>query len=128
MIFEYFTQVRDKLEELSWIILEQSINFDLISKSMGIIEGTLVFIDNSTLDFMELVSEEKREYRFNYLDKDKNLIYRWDSAPHHKGVSSFPFHLHTKRKIEESRQMSLIEVLDIIAGEVIDNLEGSGEP
>ncbi len=123
MIFEYFSQVRSKLEELSWIILEQTINFDLISKSMGVIEGTLIFLDNSILEFMELVGEEGTEYRFHFMDKDKNLIYRWDSAPHYKRVSSFPYHLHTKRKVEESRQMNLIEVLDITAGEVINNIE-----
>ncbi len=47
MIYEYFSQVKDKLEKISWIILEQSINFGVVSDDMGFIKGNLVFSDNS---------------------------------------------------------------------------------
>lgn len=122
MIYEYFSKVKDKLEIISWIILRQAIDFEVVSKDLGIIEGILVFLDNSSLEFMELVGEKEMHYRFNYMDKDKNIIFRWDTAPHHKEISSHPFHLHTKKGVEESRKVNLTDVLDIVAENVIGNL------
>lgn len=72
---------------------------------------------------MELVSEKEAGYRFHYMDRNRDLICRWDSAPHHKEISSFPYHLHTKKRVEESRRMRFIDVLDIVTEMVIDNLE-----
>lgn len=39
MIYEYFSQVRNKLDIISWIILEQNINFDVVSDDMGILKA-----------------------------------------------------------------------------------------
>ena len=122
MIYDYFSKVQRKLETLKWIIVEQSVNFDFVSEEMGIITGKLVFVDNTILDFMELVSAKESEYRFQYMDKNKNLICRWDSAPHHKEIPTFPYHFHTKKEVSESKKMNFIDVLDDIAEKVIGNL------
>ena len=44
------------------------------------------------------------------MDKDGNLIFRYDNAPHHH-ISSFPHHKHLPEEIEESKEKGLIEVL-----------------
>jgi hypothetical protein len=90
---------------------------------MGIITGKLVFIDHSILEFMELVSAKEAEYRFQHMSKNKDLIYRWDSAPHHKEIATFPYHLHTKKGVKESKKMNFIGVLDIVTEKVIENLK-----
>ena len=90
---------------------------------MGIITGKLVFIDKSILDFMELVSTKEAEYRFQYMDKDKGLICRWDSAPHHRKVPTFPYHLHTKKGIKESKKVSLVDILDVVTEKAIESLK-----
>jgi len=123
MIYDYFSKVQRKLEAIKWVIIEQSINFDFVSDEMGIITGKLVFIDHSILDFMELISEKEIEYRFQYMDKNKELVCRWDSAPHHKEVKTFPYHLHTKKGVEESKKANLIEILDDTSERVIENLK-----
>ena len=123
MIYDYFSKVQKKLETIKWIIIEQSINFDFISDEMGIIAGELVFIDKSILEFMELVSREEAEYRFQYMNKDKGLICRWDSAPHHKEVLTFPYHLHTIKGIKESKKVNFIDTLDFITEKVLENLK-----
>jgi len=122
MIYDYFSKVQRKLETLKWIVVEQSINFDFVSDEMGIINGKLIFIDNTILDFMELVSEKESEYRFQYMDKNKNLICRWDSALHHKEIATFPYHMHAKNEVKESKKMNFIEALDDVAEKVIGNL------
>lgn len=123
MIHDYFSKIQKKLDASKWIIIEQSINFDFISEEMGIITGKLVFIDNSILDFMELISKKEPEYRFQFMDKNKELIARWDSAPHHKEIATFPYHMHTKKGVKESKKVALAEIIDIAVEKVIENLK-----
>ena len=74
MIHDYFSKVQKRLDTSRWIIIEQSVNFNFVSDEMGIITGKLVFIDNSILEFMELASKKEAEYRFQFMDKNKDLI------------------------------------------------------
>ena len=114
MIREYFSEVEKKLEEIKWLIKKKNIELNLVSEEMGIIKGKIVFVNNNALDFRELVSEEHTDYRFHFMNGNKRLIYRWDSAPHHKEITSFPFHLHTPEGVRECDKVNLIEVVDII--------------
>ena len=123
MIHDYFYKVQKKLNASKWIVIEQSVNFDFVSEEMGIVTGKLIFIDNSILEFMELVSKKEAEYRFQYMDGKKNLISRWDSAPHHKEVRTFPYHLHTRKEVKESNKVNFIYILDTITDKVIENLK-----
>ena len=123
MIHDYFSKVQKKLDASRWIIIEQSVNFDFVSEEMGIITGRLVFIDNSILEFMELVSKKEAEYRFQFMDKNKDMLFRWDSAPHHKEIATFPYHMHTKKGVKESKKVNFVEILDIVVGKVIENLK-----
>jgi len=123
MIHDYFSKVQKKLDASRWIIIEQSVNFNFVSDEMGIITGKLVFIDNSILEFMELVSKKEAEYRFQFMDKNKEMVNRWDSAPHHKEIATFPYHMHTKKGVKESKKVNFVEILDIVVGKVIENLK-----
>ena len=123
MIHDYFSKVQKKLDASRWIIIEQSVNFNFVSDEMGIITGKLVFIDNSILEFMELVSKKEAEYRFQFMDQNKEMVNRWDSAPHHKEIATFPYHMHTKKGVKESKKVNFVEILDIVVGKVIENLK-----
>ena len=123
MIHDYFSKVQKKLDASRWIIIEQSVNFNFVSDEMGIITGKLVFIDNSILEFMELVSKKEAEYRFQFMDQNKEMVNRWDSAPHHKEIATFPYHMHTKKGVKESEKANFVEILDIVVGKVIENLK-----
>ncbi|MGB2842575.1 MAG: DUF6516 family protein [Halobacteriota archaeon] len=114
MIRDYFSAVEKNLEGCKWIIKKKSIEFSLVSEEMGIIKGKIVFINNNSLDFRELVSAEHTDYRFHFMNGNNSLIKRWDSAPHHKEIPSFPFHLHTPEGVRECDKVNLIEVIDII--------------
>lgn len=52
----------------------------------------------SLLHFLEFVSvkDEINKYKYSYHFQAKNhrLIFRYDVAPHHKDISSFPHHKH----------------------------------
>jgi hypothetical protein len=106
------SRVREKLEELDYLIDEQEISFDRIDSSTFLIEGRIVFVDGSILEFIEYSSPENHDYRFQYMDDQKELFRRWDSSPHHE-IENFPFHLHIDEEtVESSPEKNLVEVLD----------------
>ncbi len=39
------------------------------------------------------------------------MIVRWDNAPHHTSLKTFPHHKHEGRKIIESKEMTASNVL-----------------
>ena len=45
---------------------------------------------------------------------ENGLIMRWDNAPHHREIESFPFHIHTKSEILPSEEVRLDEILKTI--------------
>ena len=73
----------------------------------------IIFIDHSILIAREFSSQEERNYSFHWMNKDKNLIIRWDNAPYHKQVSTHPHHKHIQNNINESQEITLEEVLKL---------------
>ena len=99
MINKHIIRIEKKLENFEWLFLEQNFEIDKLSDEMFIIQGRFVFLDYTILEFKELMSENDHNYRFQYMDSNKDLIKRWDNAPHHPHISSHPFHLHEKSNI-----------------------------
>ena len=57
------------------------------------------------------------------MDERNNLISRWDNAPHHKELRTFPHHIHLPDGVKENKPVKLIDVLVKIETIVIDRLE-----
>jgi len=49
------------------------------------------------------------------MDEKQLLIFRYDNAPHHKEVKSFPHHRHTPNKVTDSNEPGLNNILLEIA-------------
>ncbi len=62
----------------------------------------------------EYNDEKERKYSFHWQDKQDSLIIRWDNAPHHNNLGTFPHHKHTANGIEESNEISLEDILRYI--------------
>ncbi len=77
------------------IINDKRVDFREFNPTEGMLRGRLLFMDGSVLEFMEYLQEENRlKYRFHLMDKEGNIVFRYDNAPHHKDISSFPHHKH----------------------------------
>lgn len=74
-----------------------------------------VLVDGSALHIREFVSEEEYNYSFQW-QRNGNLIIRWDNAPHHRGIETFPHHKHvgSKDNVQPSKEISLEDILGII--------------
>ena len=108
MIFKYFDKVKT--------------NIDNYCEERGFIEGEIMFIDDSRLDFAEVKDIEinqKIKYHYHYMDTDNNMIFRYDNAKHHKDIKSFPHHKHFLNTIDESSEPEITIVLNEIENIVL---------
>ena len=67
--------------------------------------------DHSILFVREYVDETERIYAFHWQDENNELILRWDNAPHHQQIATFPHHKHTPEGVFENVEISLPDVL-----------------
>lgn len=86
-----------------------------LSANTGYVEGSVTFTNGARLIFFEFfrqtASETAREkYRYHFMDADNRLIFRYDNAPHHPEVASFPHHKHLGLKIAASSAPQFVEV------------------
>ncbi len=73
-------------------------------------------IDGSRLVFFEFLRQreqslEREKYRYHYMDANNQLIFRYDNAPHHLEVSTFPHHKHISTGVIESTEPHFAVIL-----------------
>ena len=49
-------------------------------------------------------------YSYHWQDQNGSMRIRWDNAPHHDDLRTFPHHKHTPQ-LEESMEMNLEDVM-----------------
>ena len=118
LITQYFQQIETQIADYVHI-LEANLLKDKRSLHIGIIEGELIFTDESALHFIEFVNvketAEVYKYSYQYQDRNGNLIFRYDMAPHHREIETFPHHKHLhSQKVVEASAATLAQILDEI--------------
>jgi len=81
-------------------------------------------IDESLIEITERNLEERgrlttTKYRYHWQTGSGKLIKRWDNAPHHPEIDTFPDHLHdgSEENVKSFRKMNAVDILaDIING------------
>ena len=83
----------------------------------------LTMIDKSILEITEIFIFDlnKRKYSFQWMEENYDLKIRWDNAPHHRYISTFPHHKHILKEdnVEESEEPTVEEILEIIRKEIM---------
>jgi len=117
---DYFTEIQ-KLLQKSALIENINVEYDVKSKNIGIVQGTLEIIDGSILQFMELINAKgdkitRPKYRFHLMDTNDEVIFRYDNAPHHPEIATHPHHKHVKGENvpKQSKEVGLKDVLSEI--------------
>lgn len=80
--------------------LEHLVVDSIVPDQKVLIEGRLRFWDGSLLKFVEVVQQRgaivgKLEYAYHYQNAFDRLVFRYDNAPHHREISTFPHHKHS---------------------------------
>jgi hypothetical protein len=115
MITAYFDSIRqtlilDELVESFKVLREMTGNND------GFIRVKCRLADGSILEFAEYAQIEagrisRQTYSYHWQTRKGVLLKRWDNAPHHPEIATFPDHLHKGDVITESKPMTLALVL-----------------
>lgn len=102
--------------------------WDTDLEKIGLYRYKIYFSDGSFLELTERMVEEKGEltvtkYRFHWQDKEGKLIKRWDNAPHHPEIDTFPDHLHERAddNVFPHEKMSGLEVLSTVIDAITKN-------
>ncbi len=82
-----------------------------IFKTGFYIKIMIQFKDYSILFIREYVDENERSYSYHWQTKEGKLIVRWDNAPHHKNLSTYPHHKHFKGKILPNYAITCEDIL-----------------
>lgn len=106
--------IEKKLSPISF-----ELSFSYRSPRVAHISGYVMFRKGWVLEFDEIITQQRIEikklkYRYHVMDKDKQLIFRYDNVPHFQKIKTYPHHKHTKDKVTESKEPGLLEVIEEI--------------
>ena len=68
-------------------------------------------VEGSTLHVNEFSIAGKNQYSYHWHDAQNHLLLRWDNAPHHSHLATFPHHRHEGGTVHESPRISISEAL-----------------
>jgi hypothetical protein len=74
----------------------------------------IILPDNSKLFISEYIDESNRNYSYHWQDRDDNLIMRFDNAPNHKDINTYPNHYHQGNSVFPTDIISFQEILNYI--------------
>ncbi len=78
-------------------------------------------INTDKIFIKEYIDESERNYSYHWQDDKNNLIMRWDNAPYHKNIETFPHHLHNKNGIFENFDITILDILKTIEKSILSD-------
>src|ERR1043166_2267727 len=96
-------QIRARLNELKTLVLSShavrqvDIRGEEVSATRGYLRIRLILGNQETVEVFVYLIEQNgivrlMDYRLHWQEKNGTLIQRWDTAPHHSELTSFPYH------------------------------------
>lgn len=114
---EYYLDLQEAIHTKPHV-LQSNMRFEEIDTNECYVRGVLTLIDDFELHAAEYIITAPRltrpKYRYHLQTSDGTLVSRWDNAPHHPDVPSFPHHRHDRKGVYPSPPITIPEVLDTI--------------
>lgn len=121
MIEDYFNEIESMLIA-SPLVASFKSSKEKISEDRGWIKSHVLFTNGTQMHLFEYIliddSPNLVKYKYHWQKKDGELIKRWDNAPHHKELETYPDHVHTKEGVYPHKNLNLRQVLDILEAEI----------
>ncbi len=107
MIHEYLKELDELISaspEVRDVEVVRKSVWDTGLEMVAVYRYRLKMSDRSLLELTERLVEEKgtlsiKKYRHHWQGTDGQVIERWDNAPHHPEIETFPHHLHDGSEI-----------------------------
>ena len=99
------------------------------SPETGYWRALVAFVDGSRLAVFEHVDVATgtpvvTKYRYHHMTAEDELVFRYDNAPHHPEIGTYPHHKHTGHGVAGTHQTTDAEVLREAEGLVLRQLLG----
>lgn len=121
-LIDYLHRIESVLQNFKPTLLTD-IQLTAYTSYTGTIRGRITFPDGSILYFREYLNLRlpipKKTYSYHY-QKGDTFIFRYDSAPHHRQVSTFPHHKHVGDSIISASIPELEEVFCEIKNRLVN--------
>ncbi len=84
-VIDYFSEIQSLIRS-SIFVENVDVEYEVKSRSIGIVHGILGMLDGSTLQFMELIDIKRDKmirlkYRFHLANVNDEMVFRYDNAP-----------------------------------------------
>ncbi len=117
-LHRYLSRLHDTIlsrQEIKIEALEIFDRSDIVNQSSEFY-ARLRFPDDSTLEIVEKLLVEqlvirKTRYVYHYQTSDNRLVFRYDNAPHHPEIATYPHHKHIENQILPASPPDLSDVL-----------------
>jgi hypothetical protein len=118
VINSYFESV-EKIIQNNSLIVCANLYKNHTSLNTAYIKGEITFADGSRLAVFQHVRIHETEllitdYRYHYMTNDNQLIFRYDNAPHHVEITTFPHHKHLPSCVQHTDIPNLKDILEEI--------------
>jgi len=106
------------------IVATYNLNAVQQSPNTAYLEGEVLFTDGTCLVFFEflrsaLTGLNREKYRYHFMDAGNQLVFRYDNAPHHPKIATFPHHKHRPTGVTDSLAPRFEQVLVEIEAHVL---------
>jgi len=120
VIFTFAEDIEEEISSSSIVVSSNIQKYFGPSNKKVYIRGKLIFVDLSSLEFSLYALEKGKKpiydkYRYQYMDSNNRPVFRYDNAPHHKEISSFPMHKNLGNKVVQSNMPEIKELLGEIS-------------
>jgi hypothetical protein len=100
-------------------VISSTVRFEEIDANEGYLSGVIELIGGFELHLAEYFilgsGLERVKYRYHLQTADRRLVSRWDNAPHHPGLATYPHHRHDAQDVvHPSEPMGLPAVLEAV--------------
>lgn len=114
-LHDYLAHVQQVISAFPGIHVEEYWE-QLLTATRSNLRIRLHFADNSLLEISEALAVEGAKltwlsYRYHWQDTTGHLILRYDNAPHHPEVGTFPHHTHLRETVVASQRPALPDLL-----------------
>ncbi len=129
-VAEHADALREQIRRTPFLVTH-NLAYEARTPYAGLVYGSAIFADGSTLHFREYLhgqeTLERLKYSYHYA-YGAQMIFRFDNAwdPAARDLPTYPHHLHTPEGIQASHAPTLSEVLQMIAQRLSARPKGQG--
>ena len=100
-------EISPAVSSLKIVDFKSGESFYFLKLEVGLIDDSLLFI-------REFLSQKEHSYSYHWQRPNGEIIRRWDNAPHHPYLETYPHHIHIEGSVLSSRINSIQDVIKAI--------------